>query len=436
MPQQPNPRNLVVEILLAAEREKVYPDRALRDTLSRHPDLSRRDRAWIRRVSEGTIERRIEMDYILDQFSDTKTEKMKPVIRAILRSAVYQLFYMDAVPDAAVVSEAVALAKQRGLSGLSGYVNGVLRAVAGGRGQIKYPAPEEDRVRALSVRCSMPAWIVERYAAAFGWERCERILSAYLAGRPLCVRVDSRVRSAGEVKAALEAQGIRVTVDARFSHALYLEQFDALEQIPEFADGTLYPQDVSSMLALEAADPKPGDTVLDVCAAPGGKSLHAAQLLDGAGTVTARDISEAKVRRIRENSARCHTENLTAEVWDARSFDPKWEKKADLVIADLPCSGLGVIGHKSDIKYRVTPEDIVSLAALQREILSVAARYVRPGGTLLYSTCTVTREENQDNTRWLLAQCPDFSLAAERQLLPDEGCDGFYYAKLSKRSRL
>ncbi len=433
MPGQTNPRNLVVEILLKEEQGDVYFDRVLRDVLDRHADLSRRERAWIRRVSAGTIERRIEIDFILDQVSDIKTEKMKPVIRAILRSTAYQLLFLDAASDAAVVSEAVALTKQRGFSGLSGYVNGVLRTVARERGQIAYPSPEEDPVRALSVRYSMPEWITERFLAAYGAERCERILAAYLAARPLCVRVDSRGKTADEVKASLEAQDIRVTVDPRLPYAFYLEQFAALETIPEFADGTLYPQDVSSMLAIEAAKPQSGDTVLDVCAAPGGKSLHAATLVGSAGHVTARDKSEAKARRVRENADRCHAGNVTAEVWDARMFDPAWEEKADLVIADLPCSGFGVIGHKSDIKYRVTPEDILSLVALQREILSVAARYARPGGALLYSTCTVTEEENRENTRWFLARFPDFTLEEERQILPDEGCDGFYYAKLRRK---
>ncbi len=433
MSEQANPRNLVVEILLAAERGDAYLDRTLRNVLTRHADLPRRDRAWIKRVSEGTTERRIEIDFILDQVSDTKVKKMKPVIRAILRSAVYQLLFLDAVPDAAVVSEAVALTKQRGFSGLSGYVNGVLRAVGRERGQIVYPSSEEDPIRALSVRYSMPEWITERFLTAYGAARCERILAAYLAERPLCVRVDTRAKTAEEVKASLEAQNICVTVDSRLPYTFYLEHFSALESIPEFADGTLYPQDVSSMLALEAAEPQPGDTVLDVCAAPGGKSLHAAALVGKAGHVTARDKSEAKVRRIRENLTRCQAGNVSAEVWDARTFDPAWEENADLVIADLPCSGLGVIGHKSDIKYRVTPDDILPLAALQREILSVAMRYVRPGGALLYSTCTVTAEENQENTQWLLARFPEFLLEREHQILPDEGCDGFYYAKLKRK---
>ncbi len=442
-------RNLVVDVLLEVDRRDTYLDRALAEVLAKRDSLSRHDRAFVERVSKGCVERRIELDYILDQFSDTKTQKMKPVIRSILRSALYQLLYLDAAPDAVVVSEAVRLAKKRGFSGLSGFVNGVLRAIARAREQIPYPSMAEDPIRALSVRCSMPEWIVTRYLDAYGLERCARILEAYLPERPLCVRVDTREKSPADVKASLEAQGIRVTVDPRLPYAFSLEGCNRLEEIPEFADGTLYPQDVAPMMAVELADPRPGDTVLDVCAAPGGKSMHAASRIGAtealdeqcvraadvrAGQVTARDLTKEKTAMIRENLVRCHVPNVRAEVWDARISDPRWVDMADLVIADLPCSGLGVIGHKPDIKYHASEEGIRELAAQQREILAVTADYVRPGGTLLYSTCTMTEEENGENVLWFLARFPAFSLARELQLLPDEGCDGFYMAKLQREA--
>ncbi len=432
MDNQVNPRSLIVDILLAVEQDGKFSGTAIRDTLDQFRFLPRRDRAFIKRVSEGTIERMIEIDYILDQFSDTKVKKMKPVIRAILRSAVYQLKYMDAVPDSAVCNEAVRLASSRGFSGLTGFVNGVLRNIARHKDQITYPSDTEDPVRALSVRYSMPEWITSRFLSDYGADRCKRILAAYLEERPVCVRVDTRNDSLKEIKASLIKQGIRVTTDARLPYALYLEGYEALEEIPEFAEGKLYAQDPSSMMVVEMANPGRGDCVLDVCAAPGGKTIHAAQWMDGSGEVTARDISEPKVELIRDNIRRCRVPNAHAEVWDARLFDPKMEEAADLVLADLPCSGLGVIGHKTDIRYRTSEEQIRALAELQRQILSTVCRYVRPGGIMMYSTCTITKEENQQNTQWLLEQFPSFLLVKEQQLLPDEGCDGFYIAKLEK----
>ena len=174
--------------------------------------------------------------------------------------------------------------------------------------------------------------------------------------------------------------------------------------------------------------------VLDVCAAPGGKSIHMAQLLGSAGVVEARDLTEYKVEMIRENIERCGVSNLRTKVQDAAEYDSSVEAAADIVIADLPCSGLGVIGSKTDIKYKAEPEKIEELAELQRRILSVVRRYVKPGGILMYSTCTITEEENQNNTAWFLESFPEFSLKEERQYLPDEGCDGFYIAKMEKKA--
>ncbi len=431
MAKQCNPRSLAVDILVAVDKDGEFSHLVLRDALGRHSNLSRRDRAFVTRLCEGTIERMIELDYILDLFSNTEVKKMKPVIRAILRSGVYQLRYMDAVPDSAAVSEAVRLTSQRGFCGLSGFVNGVLRNIARNPERISYPSMEEDPLRALSVRYSMPEWITELFLSGYGQERCERILAACLADRPLCVRVDTRKHTPDEVKDSLEAQGIRVRVDPRLSYAFHLENCGALEELPEFKEGILYAQDVSSMMVGEIAQPRQGDCVLDVCASPGGKSIHVAQMMNGTGEVIARDKTESRVELIRENIRRCRVSNVRAEVWDALVFDPA-VTDADLVLADVPCSGLGVIGHKTDIKYRSSTDRVRELAQLQRQILAAASRCVRPGGVFVYSTCTVTEEENQQNAQWFLEQFSDFSLDEERQFLPDEDCDGFYIARFIK----
>ncbi len=433
MEKQINTRSLAVDILLAVERDGTFLDQSYREALDGCPGLTRRDRAFIKRLSEGTVERMIELDYILNQFSDTKVKKMKPVIRAILRSGVYQLNYMDAVPDSAVVNEAVRLASSRGFSGLTGFVNGVLRNIARYPDRITYPAREENPARFLSVKYSMPEWITEIFLSEYGQERCERILAAYLGQRPLCVRVDPRVRSLEEVKDSLTAQGVRVTVDPRLPCALHLENCDNPEEIPEFKEGILYVQDVASMLAVETAGPKRDNIILDVCAAPGGKSIHAAQLMEGSGMVIARDRTRPKVDKILENISRCGVSNVHAQIWDACVPDPEYYGMADIVLADTPCSGLGVIGHKPDIKYRINPDDIDELVKLQRQILTASSRYVNPGGAMLFSTCTMTEQENRQNTRWFLEQFPEFTLETEHQYLPDEGCDGFYIAKLVRR---
>ncbi len=439
MSEQINPRSLVLDILLAVERDGEFSHIAVRQMLDKYRYLPHRDRAFIKRVSEGTIERQIELDYIIRQFSKIRVKKMKPVIRAILESGVYQLFYMDAVPDSAVCNEAVKLAVTRGFAGLKGFVNGVLRSIARNREQICWPSPDTEPVQAASVRYSMPEWLTERFFRQFGRERSIHIFESFYQKHSTCVRVDTARRKPEEVKKSLETRGITVTPAEGIPEAFWIDGYDALDEIPEFEEGILYVQDISSMMVAKTAlENCSGDGLfaLDVCAAPGGKSIHMAQLFGERGRVEARDLTEYKAELIEENRERCGVENLCVRVWDATVFDPSMEGAADLVIADLPCSGLGVIGSKTDIKYRVTPEKIGELAALQRQILSVVCRYVKDGGILMYSTCTVTEEENQENVAWFLQSCPEFSLETERQYLPDEGCDGFYIAKLVRKAAL
>ena len=428
-----NTRNLVVDILLAVTRDGEFSHIAIRDVLDKYRYLPKQDRAFITRLAQGTMERMIELDAVINQFSKTKVKKMKPVIAAILRSGVYQLKYMDSVPDSAACNEAVKLTVKRGFSGLKGFVNGVMRTIARNMDQIKWPDAKKEPVKYLSVRNSMPEWIVQRFMDQYGKEACEKILEAFLQPHPTSVQVDTDRISMDEIIQSLKQQGITVKKNEQVQRALFLSGYEALDEIKEFENGLLYVQDTASMLAVEMAAPKAGDQVIDVCAAPGGKSVYAARIIGPKGHVEARDLTEYKVEMMEENIERCQLSNMEAKVWDARRFDPSAEAKADVVIADLPCSGLGVIGTKTDIKYNASEEKIAELAALQQEILGVVCRYVKAGGTLLYSTCTMTKEENEDNVHKFLAEHADFKLEQMRQCFPYEGCDGFFMAKMQRR---
>lgn len=428
-----NTRNLVVDILLAVTRDGEFSHIAIRDVLDKYRYLAKQDRAFITRLSQGTIERMIELDAIINQFSKTKVKKMKPVIAAILRSGVYQLKYMDSVPDSAACNEAVKLTVKRGFGGLKGFVNGVMRNIARNMEQIRYPDARKEPVSYLSVKYSVPEWLVQRFTAQYGAEACEKSLAAYLMPHPTSVQVDTHRISMDEIMDSLEKQGVTVTRNPQVERALFLSGYEALDEIEEFENGLLYVQDTASMLAVELAAPRPGDTVIDVCAAPGGKSVYAARMIGAEGHVEARDLTDYKVEMIEDNIDRCQLSNMTAKVWDARVFDEAAEEKADVIIADLPCSGLGVIGTKTDIKYNASEEKIAELAALQQEILDVVCRYVRPEGTLLYSTCTMTKEENEDNVQKFLESHEGFELEQMRQYFPYEGCDGFFMAKMRRR---
>ena len=428
-----NTRNLVVDILLAVTRDGEFSHIAIRDVLDKYRYLPKQDRAFITRLSQGTLERMIELDAIINHFSKTKVKKMKPVIAVILRSGVYQLKYMDSVPDSAACNEAVKLTVKRGFSGLKGFVNGVMRNIARNLDQIKLPDADKEPEKYLSVRYSVPEWIVARFIRQYGKEACEKSLEAFLQPHPTSVQVDTDRISMGEITASLQAQGITVTQNPEIKRALFLSGYEALDEIEEFENGLLYVQDTASMLAVELAAPKPGDTVIDVCAAPGGKSVYAARMIGETGHVESRDLTEYKVEMIEDNIERCQLSNMTAKVWDATEFDASAEEKADIVIADLPCSGLGVIGTKTDIKYNASEEKIQELAALQQEILQVVCRYVKPDGTLLYSTCTMTKEENEENVHKFLETHTEFELEQMRQCFPYEGCDGFFMAKMHRK---
>ena len=473
-----NEREIVLEVLLEITEKGQFSHIILRDVLWKYQYLEKRERAFITRVTEGTLEHMIEIDYILDRFSKVKVKKMEPVIRAILRSAVYQLKYMDSVPDSAVCNEAVKLAVRKGFSGLKGYVNGVLRSVARGIGSVQYP---KEKMEELSVRYSCPEWVLDLWSGSYDIEVIEMMLRDFQKEKPVTIRCCLNRTTPDELKKRLEAEGVKAEIHPYLPYAFQISGYDHLNDLETFQDGLFVVQDISSMLVAEIAAPSAGAQVLDVCAAPGGKALHVAEKLflaeavcgDAAcagnksgggaaagcgiedqmppGHVEARDLTELKVDLIRENIERTGLPNITAVCRDASVPDETAAESADIVIADLPCSGLGVIGKKPDLRYKASPDGIDSLVRLQRQILSCAQDYVKPGGTLVYSTCTVNPAENMDNVHWLMEQYPEFILDDIRgKLCPElrdnvmeNGCiqllpgvhksDGFFIARLVRK---
>lgn len=409
-----NERELALGILMEVTEKGQYSHLVLREVLGKYRYLDKKERAFITRVTEGTLEHMIELDYILDRFSKVKVKKMKPVIRNILRSAVYQLKYMDTVPDSAVCNEAVKLAVKKGFSGLRGFVNGVLRSTAAGLSKVQYP---EGYVEGLSVRYSMPVWILKLWLQSYDRQTVETMLEDFQKEKPLTIRVRPEALS---LQRELEAEGIRVEPHPYLPYACYLSGQDYLGDLQSFREGRFSVQDVSSMLVCEAAAPNPGDVVIDVCAAPGGKAVHMAEMLRGTGAVEARDLTAYKTGLIQENIDRAGLSNIRAVQMDARVPDAASAGKADIVIADLPCSGLGVLGKKTDLKYKITEEGVESLVKLQREILTAVKAYVRPGGKLVYSTCTINPSENLENVHWFLEQNPEFVLRDIRENLCEE----------------
>lgn len=444
-----NLREIILGALMDIVEEEQYSHIVMKDVLEKYQYLEKRDRAFITRVTEGTLENMIQLDYIIERFSKVKVRQMKPVIRNILRMSVYQLKYMDSVPDSAICNEGVRLAQKRGFYQLKGFVNGVLRSVARNLDKVEYPSREKQPILYLSVTYSMPEWILKNWIELYGFDAVEEICADVHKEKLTSVRCNLGKASMDEIVESLKAQDICVERVPYLDYALNIGNYNYMKAVDAFKKGWFQVQDVSSMLVSEIAAPKWGDFCIDVCAAPGGKSLHLADMLQGSGHVEARDVTDYKVSLMQDNIERIGAINMSAVRMDATVFDPGSVEKADILLADVPCSGLGVIGKKADIRYKMTPAKQAEIVKLQRKILDTVWPYVKKGGTLIYSTCTIGAEENQYNVKWFLENYP-FRLesidpyicdelkskttqAGYLQLLPGiHKTDGFFMARFKR----
>ena len=407
-------------MLTATLDEGAFSHLVLNRTLA-EIDTDPRNKSFIERLFHGTLEQVIYLDWIISSYSSVKMNKIKPVIRNILRMSIYQILFMDSVPDHAAINEAVKLTKARGYQGLVPFVNGLLRAFQ--RGGVKPGMPE-------NVKHSVPGWIYQKLVSDLGKKKADRYFDTVNQPKnEIYARLVLSRAPKEEITGMLKEDGCEVFEVPEIEEAVRIRKIGDLTGLEAYKQGLIFIQDLSSIRVGHTAyqmtgEPDEVKKILDVCAAPGGKSLHLAERFPQA-EVTARDLSETKVGLINENIERSRLTNIRAEVQDALVPDESCFEAMDIVLADLPCSGLGVIGRKPDIKLRLKEEDIEALAGLQRQILEVVRKYVKPGGLLLYSTCTVTREENRENAAWFEENFP-FRKLSEQLYLPGESeGDGF-----------
>ena len=418
--------------------EGEYSHKVIDMALEKYSYLSKADRGFFSKVVHGVVEYRLQLDFIIKKYNEGK--RIKPVIREILRMAIYQMLYMDRVPDRAIINEAVNLVKLRRLTALTGFVNGILRKISSEKETVSF----DD----IGIRYSMPEFLLDIIKENTG-KYFDKTLEYFLEGRPVSIRVNTSKSKVTDVVKELEESNIRVERSSLNDTVLYIRGFDKVDDISVIKSGKCYITDVSSSMIAELIIPDNIKKVLDVCAAPGGKSFLLADKIDNEALIYSCDISENKVNLIMENAKVQGFKNIIPLVADARVFDERFAD-SDLVLADLPCSGIGIIGKKPDIKYRLNAENMNSLAVLQKEILDNVSQYVKMGKELIFSTCTLNKAENEENVSLFLKNHSDFkavdltkrlkSALIEKfdkdelekgylKLIPGrDGCDGFFIA--------
>lgn len=435
-----NPRAIAVDVLCQFEAA----DSFLSELLAKHlsSDLTKEDRALCSELVYGTVRMQKRLDYFLKQFSKRKIEALDPKVRAILRSGAYQIMMLDRVPARAAINESVSLGKKYFHQGVGNFVNGVLRNLERSSKYVSLPDKQTDPISYISVNYSLPEWLVKLWLEWLGLAETEALCEATNERPSLAIRVNTLKTSIGELSKELSGRGVQVSEAKYAPDVLVVHGRLDVEKDPLFSQGHYYVQDEGSALVAHAVDPQPKEIIYDLCSAPGGKSTHLAQLMQNQGRVVALDKYGYKLLRLQENVKRLGIDIIDYEEADATR--PLELGVADRVLIDAPCSGLGVIRHKPDIKWRLHPEDLTSLISIQTRILDNAAKLVKPRGLLVYSTCTINPGENQQQIEQFLRKHQDFRFHPLPQWFPTDnegffqgfphkhGIDGFFIAVLEK----
>jgi len=444
------PREIALKILYDINENLAYSNISINRHLQAF-ELNSLDKAFITDMVYGTIKWKMTIDWLISQYSSIKLKKISPWILNILRLGVYQLIYTDKIPQSAACNESVKLSKKYGHAASSGYVNAILRNISRNKGNINFPDPEINLVSYLSVKYSHPEWIVKMWVDRYGNEFTEELLDCNNKIPYFSIRINVLKTSSSKLIDILKNEGI-TTLPGRFvKEALIIENPATIFKSSAFKDGLFQVQDESSMLVSKILDPKPGELIIDVCSAPGGKATHIAELMHNKGTVIARDIHEHKISIINNAAKRLELGIIKAEKFDAAELDENYIEKVDRVLVDAPCTGFGIIRRKPDIKWSRNVQNAKDIRAIQHKILDTASKYVKLGGILVYSTCTLEPEENGDLINSFLLENKDFSLTdfskclpcgmikqeaknGFMQLFPNvDGIDGFFIAKMRKK---
>mgnify|MGYP002531514013 CR=1 FL=1 len=438
-----NAREIAYKVLLDIEKNNNYSNMAINKHF-KDVKLSNQDRGLATEIIYGVIENKYYIDYMIDKLSKVKTNKMEIYVKTLLRMGVYQIMFLNSISDYAAVNETVNLAKKKN-SKVSGFINGILRNVIRQKEEIGKVKTKDD-IEYLAIKYSYDKWMIKNWMAHFGKEFTEELVEANNERPNIYLRTNTLKITRGELIEKLAEQNIKAEKVNVVEEAIKVEHLKDIENNKLYKEGLFTVQDISSMLVGKILNPQKDTKVLDVCSAPGGKTTHIATLMENSGQVISRDIFEHKIKLIQNSVNRLGLKNVDVQLFDALNLDKDSIDKFDSVLADVPCSGLGIIKRKPEIKYK-EKEEIKDLPKLQKQILQNAAKYVKVGGTLIYSTCTIQDDENievvesflQSNKRFKLEKIENINIDLENEdkgylkIYPNvHGMDGFFIAKLKR----
>lgn len=442
-----NSREIILKILIDINTNGAYSNISINKHLEKNKKIENEN--FIREVVYGVLENKKYIDYIISQVSSIRIEKIQSLTLEILRMGVYQVIFMDRIPDRAAVNETVNLSKKYGHKGIVGFVNGVLRNISKNKEKLMI-VKNKDKLTYLSIKYSYPKWMIENWIKEYGYEFTEKLCKGNNSRPKLNIRVNTLKISRDQLLDIFSSYGYIVYKTKYAKDGLIIDNPRRITSLEEYRNGYFIIQDESSMLVSQTIDPKEGSLVLDLCSAPGGKSTHMAQIMNNSGKIISRDIYSHKLHLVQENAHRLGIDIIETEIFDATKFDEKFREKADYCIIDAPCSGLGIIRRRPEIKWNRKEEDIQELTKIQWEIINNAKSYLKPGGVMVYSTCTISKEENEDMVNKFLLENSQFKLIGFEdkfnskkniekskdgyvQLFPHiHNTDGFFIAKFKK----
>ncbi len=444
-----NVREIALQALLQIEKDQAYSNLLLNQMINKHK-LNPKDVGLLTELVYGTVQRRKTLDYFLTPFVKKGLKKLDLWVLVLLRLSLYQLVYLDRIPDRAIVHEAVEIAKKKGHKGISSMVNGTLRSII--REGVPSVDDIKDPIKRLAIKESYPTWLIDRWVQQFGLETTEKICEVNAVPPVVTARINrTKINDIDKAIARLKEEGVIAIKGDLSPDAIKIIE-GHLPSTTLYKQGYLTIQDESSMLVARALNPEEGTKVLDSCAAPGGKTTHLAELMAGTGSVNALDLHEHKIKLIKDQARRLQLPNIHTNATDSRKANQLFDKESfDYILVDAPCTGFGVIRRKPDIKWQKSEKDIERISAIQTDILASVASLLKPGGRLVYSTCTIDIEENENVVQAFLKEHTEFQIddsLAERlpectkiafnngtlQILPHYfDTDGFFVASLVKR---